>query len=268
MAPNRPWRSWFRAAAPARAAAPEQGRRAASTGEIKPAAASSSLQAPEQRRDDSAMGDAQLEAAGARKPPKPRAKWRSPMEFTIACIGYAVGLGNFWRFPALVFNNGGGAFLVPYTIVLVVVGMPIFLLELGVGQKFQLGGGEIWRMMHPALKGVGLASSIATFIVSCYYNVVVAWALWYLFRSMAYPLPWAEQYGGALEFWEEDTLHCRGAHANATCSWSHATEWPQFPGIAQPGPLVWPLVGCLALAWLLVWLCVVKGVHSAGKVHS
>jgi SNF family Na+-dependent transporter len=187
------------------------------------------------------------------------------MEFTVACIGYAVGLGNLWRFPYLCYSNGGGAFLVPYFIVLLLVGMPIFLLELGVGQKFQVGGGEIWQRMHPALKGLGIASTIATFIVSCYYNVVVAWSLWYLFRSFAWPLPWDARFGGALEFWEVDTLHCR-AHANASCSWDSDTQWPQRPGIAYPGDLVWPLVSCLALAWIIVWLCVVKGVHSAGKV--
>lgn len=174
-------------------------------------------------------------------------------------------LGNFWRFPSLCFNNGGGAFLVPYVIVLLLIGMPIFLLELGMGQKFQVGGGEIWQRVHPTLKGVGIASTIASFIVCCYYNVVVAWALWYLFRGMASPLPWDPHLGGALEFWEVETLHCR-AHTNASCNWDGDTRWPQRPGIAHPGGLVWPLVGCLALAWLLVWLCVVKGVHSAGKV--
>jgi len=168
-----------------------------------------------------------------------------------------------WRSAG--FNNGGGAFLVPYTFVLLLIGIPIFLLELGMGQKFQLGGGEIWQRIHPALKGVGIASTVATFIVCCYYNVVVAWSLWYFFRSMAFPLPWDDQHGGSLEFWEVDTLRCR-AHGNASCSWDETTQWPQHPGIAQPGAIVWPLAGCLALAWFLVWLCVVKGVHSAGKV--
>jgi len=68
-----------------------------------------------------------------------------------------------------------------------------------------------------------------------------------------------------------DTLHCRPAQnlssaAPETCAWGAGTTWPQEPGIARPGPLVWPLVGCLALGWVLVWLCVCKGVHSAGKV--
>jgi hypothetical protein len=231
-----------------------------------PVPPSSSLQPPEARLGNSSTAEAQLSAGSARgKQPKPRAKWAHPMEFTVACIGYAVGLGNFWRFPALCFNNGGGAFLVPYAIVLLLIGIPLFLLELGMGQRFQLGGGEIWQRVHPMLKGVGIASTIGTFIVCCYYNVVVAWSLWYLFKGMASPLPWDNRFGGALQFWEVDTLHCR-ASANVSCSWDADTRWPQRPGLAHPGPFVWPLVGCLALAWLLVWLCVVKGVQSAGNV--
>jgi hypothetical protein len=58
-----------------------------------------------------------------------RQRWSSPMEFTITCIGYAVGLGNFWRFPYLCYLHGGGAFLVPYTLVLLVIGMPLFAME-------------------------------------------------------------------------------------------------------------------------------------------
>ena len=237
-----------------------------------------------------------------------RQRWNSPFEFFITCVGYAVGLGNFWRFPYLCYKHGGGAFLVPYSIVLVVIGMPLFLLELGVGQKFQVGPLQVWQRIHPALAGIGLTAALVTFFVALYYNVIVAWALWYLFHSFAYPLPWAADQGGANAFWEESTLHCRPRHApNATCSWDgldfgaeppgapglfspglhrlrtasaprlhrlrtasapphHCASAPPLPLRASAGEVVWPLFGCLVLAWLLVYCCVCKGVASIGKV--
>ena len=75
----------------------------------------------------------------------------------------------------------------PYTFTLLLIGMPIFLLELGMGQKFQIGGAELWKRVHPSLGGLGVASITATAIVAVYYNVVVCWALWYFFRCVAAP---------------------------------------------------------------------------------
>ena len=126
-----------------------------------------------------------------------RQRWSSPFEFLVTCVGYAVGLGNFWRFPYLCYKHGGGAFLVPYSIVLVVIGMPLFLLELGVGQKFQVGPLQAWRKIHPSLAGIGMTGVLVTFFVALYYNIIVAWTLWYLFHSFASPLPWAADQGGA-----------------------------------------------------------------------
>ena len=190
------------------------------------------------------------------------------MEFTITCVGYAVGLGNFWRFPYLCYKHGGGAFLVPYTLVLLLIGIPIFVLELWAGQKFQIGAAHLWGQIHPSLRGIGVAGTMATFFVALYYNVIVAWALWFLFNSFGSPLPWSDERSGALGFWEVDTLHCRpdGAGVNATCSWGGVDSWPQLPGLAQPGGLVWPLVGCLFFGWFLIWACVCKGIESLGKV--
>ena len=226
-----------------------------------------------------------------------RSRWNSQIEFTITCIGYAVGLGNFWRFPYLCYMYGGGAFLVPYTLTLLIIGIPIFLMELAMGQKMQLGSAQLWKQVHPALGGLGVAGVVATFIVGLYYNVIVAWALWYLFNSFSSPLPWSDEHGGAQHFWEVSTLHCRPeaalglplqlasllpdgspppnasldhplggpADANGTCSWADV-DFPQHPGLADTGGLVPPLVGCLLLAWFLIWICVCKGIESIGRI--
>ena len=185
------------------------------------------------------------------------------MEFTITCIGYAVGLGNFWRFPYLCYLHGGGAFLVPYTLVLLVIGMPLFCLELYVGQKHQVAATKAWAAFHPALGGIGAAGTAATFFVALYYNVIVAWALWFLGNSFGDPLAWAGAANtttGAIDFWEVKTLRCRGGAA--TCSWLNVTDWASIealsPSLFDTGGCVPPLVGTLALGWFLIWLCVCK----------
>ncbi|OWF34591.1 Sodium- and chloride-dependent glycine transporter 1 [Mizuhopecten yessoensis] len=84
---------------------------------------------------------------------QPRQAWGSQIEFILTCVGYAVGLGNVWRFPYLCFKNGGGAFLIPYVICLLLVGIPIFYLELSLGQFASLGPLKVWTI-NPALKGL------------------------------------------------------------------------------------------------------------------
>uniref|UniRef100_A0A8W8NL09 Transporter n=1 Tax=Magallana gigas TaxID=29159 RepID=A0A8W8NL09_MAGGI len=88
-----------------------------------------------------------------------RAQWGGKLEFLLTCIGYAVGLGNVWRFPYLCYKNGGGAFLIPYTIMLALVGLPLFYMEVVLGQYASLGPISIWRI-NPLFKGVGYAMVI------------------------------------------------------------------------------------------------------------
>lgn len=82
-----------------------------------------------------------------------RETWAKKIEFILASIGYAVGLGNVWRFPYLVFQNGGGAFLIPYFLMLFLCGMPLFCMELSIGQYFSLGPVTSWTALCPIAKG-------------------------------------------------------------------------------------------------------------------
>jgi solute carrier family 6 amino acid transporter-like protein 5/7/9/14 len=81
-----------------------------------------------------------------------RQQWDNPIEFLLSCISMSVGLGNVWRFPFTAYENGGGAFLIPYILVLLLVGRPLYFLELALGQFSSSGSVRVWDMV-PALGG-------------------------------------------------------------------------------------------------------------------
>ena len=66
-----------------------------------------------------------------------RENWTSRSGFIIAAVGSAVGLGNIWRFPYVAYENGGGAFLIPYLIALITAGLPLLFLDYAVGHKYR-----------------------------------------------------------------------------------------------------------------------------------
>ena len=82
-----------------------------------------------------------------------RGNWSNPIEFILSCLNYAVGLGNVWRFPYLAFRNGGGAFLIPYFLMVFILGIPIFFAELFTGQFSGLGPIKAYSFIAPFFKG-------------------------------------------------------------------------------------------------------------------
>ena len=122
-----------------------------------------------------------------------RARWLSRMTYILAMVGYCVGLGNFWRFPYLCFSWGGALFFIPYFVCLIFIGIPITLMEMSLGQKFQRGDMGVFRGIHPRLSGIGLASVFAAFAIVAYYNIIIGWSLIYLIMSFISPLPWSVQ---------------------------------------------------------------------------
>ncbi|XP_070994383.1 sodium- and chloride-dependent transporter XTRP3-like [Oncorhynchus clarkii lewisi] len=191
-----------------------------------------------------------------------RAEWDNPMQFVLACVSYAVGLGNVWRFPYLCQMHGGGGFLIPYMLMLVLLGVPLFYMELAIGQKMRLGSIGAWRSINPYLGGVGLASVVTSMYLCLYYNVINAWSFWYLFHSFQSVLPWAEcpvnsNLTGPVEECER---------ATPTQYFFYRETLDISGSIEENGGIHMGQALCLLLAWMIVYLFIVKGVKSTGKV--
>ncbi|KAK6313222.1 hypothetical protein J4Q44_G00165690 [Coregonus suidteri] len=82
-----------------------------------------------------------------------RATWGRRLEFVLASVGYAVGLGNVWRFPYLCYRSGGGAFLIPYFLMLFLCGIPLLFMEFAIGQYTRLGPVHALAKICPLFKG-------------------------------------------------------------------------------------------------------------------
>ncbi|XP_078602404.1 sodium-dependent proline transporter-like isoform X2 [Branchiostoma floridae x Branchiostoma japonicum] len=202
-----------------------------------------------------------------------RDQWDAKIEFLLSMIGYCVGLGNVWRFPYLCYRNGGGAFLIPYVIMLVFAGIPMFFIELTLGQYAGLGSLPVWNCI-PILKGIGWAMCIISAWTCIYYNMIIAWALYYLFASFTSVLPWHH----CGHWWNSDACVESWGVANKTANGTNFTRvspseeyWhvrvQQISSdIGETGKMNWELSLCLLLAWIFVFLCLFKGVKSTGKV--
>eukprot|EP00794_Sanderia_malayensis_P019113 gene19113-21030_t len=204
------------------------------------------------------------------KPEKKRDAWANKTEFLLACVGYAVGLGNVWRFPWLAQKNGGGAFLIPYVIMLFVEGLPLFYLELSIGQRHHLGPIPLWGKVSKYSSGLGFTSVIAVFFQACTYNVVIAWCLYYFFISFSHPLPWAscptskvlDPLSNLTKL--EPLEECEKAGSTAYHWYSKTLQISS--SIDETTGINWKLTLCLLGAWVLVIVCMIKGIKGTGKV--
>ncbi|XP_055020040.1 sodium- and chloride-dependent transporter XTRP3 isoform X1 [Boleophthalmus pectinirostris] len=191
-----------------------------------------------------------------------RPNWDSPVQFLLACVSYAVGLGNVWRFPYLCQMHGGGGFLIPYLLMLFLEGVPLFYMELAIGQKMRQGSIGAWTNISPYLGGVGLASVVTSLYVCLYYNIINGWSFWYLFHSFQAVLPWSTCPLSANR--TEPLEECRVA--TPTQYFFYRETLNISPSIETNGGLHMGQALCLLLAWVMTYLFIIHGVKSTGKV--
>ncbi|XP_020665669.1 sodium-dependent neutral amino acid transporter SLC6A17 [Pogona vitticeps] len=193
-----------------------------------------------------------------------RPAWNNKFEYILAQIGYSVGLGNVWRFPYLCQKNGGGAYLVPYLVLLILIGIPLFFLELAVGQRIRRGSIGVWNYVCPRLGGIGFASLLVCLFVGLYYNVIIGWSIFYFFKSFQYPLPWSEcpiLKNGSIAIVEPEC-----DKSSATTFFWYRDALDISDSISESGGLNWRMTLCLLAAWSIVCLAMIKGIQSSGKV--
>uniref|UniRef100_A0AAR2JD67 Transporter n=1 Tax=Pygocentrus nattereri TaxID=42514 RepID=A0AAR2JD67_PYGNA len=234
--------------------------------DTKPLPSESSKLAVDRKEEDGVVEIMKLEDEEATG--QQRETWTRRLEFVLASVGYAVGLGNVWRFPYLCYRSGGGAFLIPYIIMLFLCGIPLLFMEYAIGQYTRLGPVHGLAKICPLLKGVGLATVVISFVLATYYNVLMTWALYYFFNSFGSALPWQS----CNNTWNVVSNCSTGFPGNATHLQSASQQFfdrkllEMTSGIEEAGGVRWELFGLLALAWLIIYFCIFKGVKSTGKV--
>ncbi|WP_047983687.1 sodium-dependent transporter [Ornithinibacillus californiensis] len=173
-----------------------------------------------------------------------RSQWGTRAGFILAAVGSAVGLGNIWRFPAVAYENGGGAFLIPYLFALLTAGIPILIMEFTMGHKYRGSAPLSFKRMNKKTEFIGWWAVLVAFVISTYYSVIIAWAMSY--SVFSFNLNWGEDTGGFL-FGEYLQL----------------ADTPGEIGGFVPGVLI-PLI----LVWVIVLGILFKGVKKGIEIAN
>nr|XP_033187040.1 sodium-dependent nutrient amino acid transporter 1-like [Bombus vancouverensis nearcticus] len=209
-----------------------------------------------------------------------RSTWDNQIEFLMSCIAISIGFGNIWRFPFTAYENGGGVFLIPYIIVLFVVGKPFYYLEVILGQFSSSSSIKVWNI-SPAFGGVGWSQFCSNVAVMTYYSSLMALTLFFLIASFSAELPWAK----CREEWADycvdssqkidsesvnvsmftKLLHEKERRSSAELYFLKVVLQEKDSiddGVGLPD---WKLTLCLLFSWLCVILITFQGVKSSGK---
>lgn len=180
-----------------------------------------------------------------------REQWATRLGFVLAASGSAIGLGNIWRFPYIAYENGGGAFLIPYFFALLTAGIPILLLEFGIGRSQQGSAPLSFRRLSSRFEWLGWFQVMVSFVIAVYYVAVVVWAISYFFFS--FNLKWGSDTGSFLF----------GQYLGVPDDVVTDSGW-------NLGGIQWhiflPLVCVWAIAFFILFSGVRKGIERANKV--
>ena len=175
-----------------------------------------------------------------------REQWGSRAGFVLAAVGSAIGLGNIWRFPYMAYENGGGAFLIPYIFALLTAGIPFMILEFGMGHKYRGSAPKVFSRIGTKWEWLGWMQVLVALVISIYYVAVIGWTINY--TGFAFNQAWGSDPKG---FFFGEYLGLTGSPL-------------------ELGGIRWPILGACTLAWGVTWLActsgIRKGIERACKV--
>lgn len=186
-----------------------------------------------------------------------RETWGSRSAFVLAAVGSAVGLGNLWKFPYMLHDNGGAAFLIPYVIAVFLIGVPMLILEFSMGHFSQRAAPDAFAHCHKRLEPVGWWGILLGFVIILFYPVILAYCFSYLGYSVqgilnGGELPWA---GTGIE----------GVTKARDFFYQTYLGQAEDQGLALGG-FRWHIVLTLVLAWIAMYFCIFRGVNLVGKI--
>lgn len=174
-----------------------------------------------------------------------RPQWGTRAGFILAAVGSAVGLGNIWRFPGVAYENGGGAFFLPYLFALLTAGIPLLILEFTIGHKYRGSAPLSYARLNKNAEWLGWWQVGVSFVISTYYAVIIAWAMAYAYFSFG------QQWGkDPLTFLVGDYLQVTDAGSVGSV----------VPGVFIPLVLVW------VITLAVLFRGVKKGIEVANKI--
>ncbi|MGD9162450.1 MAG: sodium-dependent transporter [Desulfobacteraceae bacterium] len=184
-----------------------------------------------------------------------REAWGSRGAFVLAAIGSAVGLGNLWGFPYKLYNCGGGAFLIPYLLAMVVIGLPLLIMEFSVGHWAQNSPPGAFGRIVRKYRFVGWWLAALAFVIITYYVVILGYSLVMLGDSViglfGVTLPWASGTGAD------------GVNAAKEAFFTGMLDYEETLSL---GVLRGPVVIGMLLSWTFIYFCLFKGVKWVSKV--
>ncbi len=168
-----------------------------------------------------------------------REQWGSRAGFILAAVGSAIGLGNIWRFPYMAYENGGGAFFIPYLFAMITAGIPFMIMEFGMGHKYRGSAPRTFAKLNQKYEWLGWFQVMIAAVIAVYYVAVIGWAISYFSMSFS-------------QSWGQDT--------NAYFFSEYLQLGDNSP--SKLGSIQWHIAIPMLLAWAITFAAIFGGVKS------
>lgn len=168
-----------------------------------------------------------------------REQWGTRAGFILAAVGSAIGLGNIWRFPYIAYENGGGAFFIPYLFAMITAGIPFMILEFSMGQKYRGSAPKTLAKIHSKFEWLGWFQVGVAAVIAVYYVAVIGWSISYFGMSFS-------------QSWGSDT--------NAFFFSEYLKLGDNSP--TNLGSIQWKIAFSMTIAWAITYVAIASGVKS------